>query len=174
VGITRSIRRIGSKRLETILRSLLDAAPLCAIATVSGTRAHVNTAYFAWSDDFRVVWISDPRARHSRNVRARRTAAITVFDSHQTWGNSDRGVQLFGSAREIRGRAAERAREVYARRFPDYDSGQMADYRTYELRPRRAKLFDERELGAGVFVTARIGAGGAVSWVRTDVYTAAA
>jgi hypothetical protein len=32
------------------------------------------------------------------------------------------------------------------------------------------KLFDERELGPGVFVTASVRSGGQVAWQRTDVY----
>jgi uncharacterized protein YhbP (UPF0306 family) len=170
VSITRSRRRVGQARLQKLLRGLLEASPLCAIATVAGTRAHINTAYFAWSDDFRLVWISDPGATHSRNVRRSSSAAVAVFDSQQTWGNEDRGVQLFGTAGELRGRAAERAADVYAHRFRDYDTAERRDYRCYELRPRRVKLFDERELGRGVFVTARIGPGGSMAWERTEVY----
>jgi uncharacterized protein YhbP (UPF0306 family) len=170
VPITRSRRPIGQARLQTVLRSLLEASPLCAIATVAGARAHINTAYFAWSEDFRLVWISDPGAVHSRNLRRSSSAAVAVFDSHQTWGSSDRGVQLFGAAGELRGRAAERATEVYARRFRDYDTAEVRDYRCYELRPRRVKLFDELELGGGVFVSARIGPGGSIAWERSEVY----
>ena len=153
-----------------MLRSLLEASPLCAIATVAGGRAHINTAYFAWSEDFRIVWISDPGATHSRNLRRSSSAAVAVFDSHQTWGSSDRGVQMFGTAGELSGRAAQRATEVYARRFRDYETTGLRDYRRYELRPRRVKLFDERELGRGVFVTARIGPGGSIAWERCEVY----
>jgi uncharacterized protein YhbP (UPF0306 family) len=170
VSITRSRRRIGQARLQKLLRSLLDASPLCAIATVAGTRAHVNTAYFAWSEDFRLVWISDPSATHSRNLRRSSSAAVAVFDSHQTWGCSDRGVQLFGTAGELQGRAAERAAAVYARRFRNYDLAEQRDYRCYELRARRVKLFDERELGRGVFVSARIEPAGSMAWERTEVY----
>ena len=173
MGIERSGRRISPKRLEVALRRLLDASTLCAIATVSGTRAHVNTAYFAWSEDFRLVWISEPRARHSQNLQKRRTAAIAVFDSNQVWGKPDRGVQLFGSARETRGRAAEQARDVYATRFRDYDAADLGAYRAYEFRPRRVKLFDEREFGGGVFVTARVH-DGALAWERTEVYSGSA
>jgi uncharacterized protein YhbP (UPF0306 family) len=169
MGISRSGRRIGEARLRTLLESLLDASPLCAIATVAGTRAHVNTAYFAWSDDFRVIWISDRGATHSRSLRRNRSAAVAVFDSHQVWGKPDRGLQLFGTARELHGRAAERGREVYGRRFRDYDAAELPAYRPYELRPRRAKLFDERELGGGVFVSARIATDGSVAWERTEI-----
>jgi len=164
VTIVRSTRPVAAARIRRVARSLLDASELCAIATVTREdRAYVNTAYFAWSPDLRIVWISEPRASHSRNLRANTSAAIAVYDSTQTWGKPDRGIQLFGSAREADGDAVE----VYAKRFPEYEDG---PYRCYELRPRRIKLFDERGLGAGVFVTARVARDGEIAWQRTDVY----
>jgi uncharacterized protein YhbP (UPF0306 family) len=163
--ITRSRRRVGAERLRSVAEELLDASTLCAISTVSpGGRAHVNTAYFAWAPDLRIVWLSEPRARHSRNLRANASAAVAVFDSSQTWGKPDRGIQLFGAAREGGGDAEE----VYARRFPAYEG--FKAYRVYELLPSRVKLFDERALGAATFVTARVGRDGGLTWERTEVY----
>jgi uncharacterized protein YhbP (UPF0306 family) len=165
--ITRSRRRIGARTIDAAARRLLDASTLCAIATVSpGGKAHVNTAYFAWSPDLRVVWLSEPRAAHSRNLRGNASVAIAVYDSHQIWGNSDRGIQLFGSARK----AQPEAENVYSSRFPDYRSSELPAYRLYELVPRRLKLFDERELGAATFVTAHVSAGGRLTWERTEIY----
>lgn len=129
----------------------------------------MNTAYFAWNPELDVVWLSEPRALHSRNLRANRSAAVAVFDSGQSWGKPDRGIQLFGSAREGDG-SAER---LYAERFPEYRPGEVSAYRVYRFRARRLKLFDERALGTGVFVTVRVGAKGRVAWERTEIYRAA-
>jgi uncharacterized protein YhbP (UPF0306 family) len=156
--------------MAAIARSLLDESTLCSIATVSGKQPHVNTAYFAWSADFRLVWLSEPRAKHSRNLRANRSAAVAVFNSHQIWGKPDRGIQLFGSAHELSGDAAEAAEHTYAGRFPAYRPDDNSAYAFYELRPRTLKLFDEPELGRGVFVTARVTSGGDLVWQRTEVY----
>jgi uncharacterized protein YhbP (UPF0306 family) len=172
MAIERSQRRIAADRLGAAARSLLDASTLCAIATAApGGRAYVNTAYFAWSDAFEIVWLSHPDARHSRNIDANRSAAVAVFDSTQTWGNPDRGVQLFGSARIALARAHGVAEAIYASRFPDYGRDEFSAYRLYMLRPRQVKLFDERALGAGVFVTAKVD-GGRLAWQRTDRYRA--
>ena len=130
----------------------------------------MNTAYFAWSPEFALVWLSEPSATHSRNVRARPGVAIAVYDSNQTWGKPDRGIQLFGSAREVSGARARRAEEIYAQRFPRYEPADFGWYRFYRFRPRRVKLFDERRLGAGTFVTARVDTGGRLGWARTDIY----
>jgi uncharacterized protein YhbP (UPF0306 family) len=162
--IERSKRPVAAARIKAVARSLLEASTLCAISTVSpGDRAHVNTAYFAWTEELDVLWLSDPEAQHSRNLSRNPTAAIAVYDSTQTWGKPDRGIQLFGRARE----AAPALEPVYAKRFPAYEP---TGYRLYRFRPNRLKLFDERALGPGVFVTVRVGRGGQVTWQRTDIY----
>ena len=163
---------MASRRIRELAGQLLDTSALCALATVSASgRAHVNTAYFAWSPRLDLVWLSHPRAMHSSNVRTRRTVAVAVCDSHQKWGNPDRGIQLMGTAQELLGRSAGDAETVYVGRFPEYRGSDFAGYRFYRFRPRRLKLFDERALGAGVFLTARVSRG-EVMWERTEIYPA--
>jgi uncharacterized protein YhbP (UPF0306 family) len=162
--IERWTRRVSAARIKGVATSLLEASTLCAISTVSpGNRAHVNTAYFAWTEELDLLWLSDPRAQHSRNLRRSPSAAIAVYDSTQTWGKADRGIQLFGHAVE----AAPALEEIYAKRFPAYEP---TSYRLYRFRPNRLKVFDERVLGPGVFVIAKVGSGGRVTWQRTDRY----
>ena len=166
--IERSNRRFAATRLLELTRRLLDASTLCAISTVAEPeRAHVNTAYFAWSPELDVVWLSEPAAKHSQNIRRNENVAVAVFDSTQTWGEPDRGIQLFGSASET---DDEHAEAVYAARFPRYRRGSFRAYQLYVLRPRRVKLFDEREFGAGTFVTARVARDGSLTWERTERY----
>lgn len=166
--IQRAMARIGAERLARLAGSLLDASNLCAIATVSSNgRAHVNTAYFAWSERNDLVWLSDTKARHSRNLQTRSTAAVAVYDSHQSWGRPDRGIQLFGTAREAAGAMARDAERLYETRFPAY--GPELSYRFYRFRPNQLKLFDEGVLGPGVFVTASV-RNGQLSWARTEIY----
>jgi uncharacterized protein YhbP (UPF0306 family) len=170
MAIRRSMRRVGAARLRALAGALLDASTLCAIATVSPRdRAHINTAYFAWSDDFSLVWLSEPIAKHSRNLGTNASAAVAVYNSTQRWGKADRGIQLFGSARAAVGIAAREAERIYVRRFPEYSQVELGAYRFYRFRPRRLKLFDEHLLGGGVFVTARVVAG-RLAWERTEIY----
>jgi uncharacterized protein YhbP (UPF0306 family) len=168
--IERSQRRVSAGRLDAIARELLEASTLIALATVTpGGRAHANTAYFAWSERFDVIWLSEPNATHSRNLRANGTVAASVYDSNQSWARPDRGIQLFGAGRELPAAAARDATQVYAARFPEYQESEFRAYRFYRLRPTRVKLFDEDVLGAGVFVTASV-TQGRLAWVRTEVY----
>ena len=165
--IERSSKHPPSSRLAAIARRLLDDSKLCAIATVSsGGRAHINTAYFAWGTRYEIVWLSAPDATHSRNVRATGSAAVAVFRSTQTWGGSDRGIQVFGRARELRGPLSLEAERLYAKRFRAYE-GDLPAFRFYRLATRRMKLFDERVLGGGTFVTVSV-QHGRVKWEKTE------
>jgi uncharacterized protein YhbP (UPF0306 family) len=169
--IERSKRPVAAARMAKTARLLLDASTLCAIATVAPDGgAHINTAYFAWSPELNLVWLSEPGAKHSHNVRAGGTVAIAVFDSNQSRGKPDRGIQLFGSAWEVDAAGTADAETVYASRFPDYRRRGLGSYRLYVFHPSRLKLFDERELGAGRFVIARVADSGGLAWERTEVY----
>ncbi len=132
----------------------------------------MNTAYFAWSSRFELVWLSAPEAHHSRNLRWHPSTAIAVFDTDQTWGGRDRGIQLFGTGSEARGAAKRDAERLYARRFKQYESGSLEAYRFYRFRPREIKLFHEQLIGGGMFVTATVGRDGALHWQRTEEYQA--
>lgn len=164
---------MASERLAAVAQDLLDASTLCAIATMTPAGSpYVNTAYFAWARDFRLFWLSHPDATHSRNIQTTGTAALAVYDSTQTWGKPDRGIQVFGAGCEATGSVADDAASVYARRFADYHDRDFGAYRFYVVTPERMKLFDERELGAGRFVCVRAGARGDLAWEMTEFYGA--
>jgi uncharacterized protein YhbP (UPF0306 family) len=166
------MRPVARHRIERAVLGLLGSSTLCAISTVSPRNTpHINTAYFAWNHEFDVVWLSDPAARHSANIRARPTTAIAVYDSHQKWGKPDRGIQLFGSTRELPKGETAAVEQLYAARFSAYATPDLIRYRFYRFQPQRVKLFDEPVLGAGVFVTARVGHGHRLFWERTDIYS---
>jgi uncharacterized protein YhbP (UPF0306 family) len=169
--IEESNRPLAGARLRAATQRLLDASPLCSIATVTPEGdAYVNTAYFAWGSDLNVVWLSDPGAKHSRNILTSGTAAVAVYDSSQTWGQPDRGIQLFGTAREVEEAESGDAAELYVSRFADFARNDLGSYRFYVFRPHRVKLFDERELGAGRFVTAVVDSSGLIAWETTEIY----
>ena len=147
----------------------MNASSLCALATAwPGGRPHINHMYFAWTRDFDVVWISDPDSLHSRNLLLNRAAAVTIYDSHQTWGGFDRGIQLFGTAGAVTGRAARQAERTYVARFSSFDPAANS-YPFYRFRPREVKLFSERTLGGGTLVTAKV-TNERLAWARTEVF----
>jgi predicted pyridoxine 5'-phosphate oxidase superfamily flavin-nucleotide-binding protein len=166
VTLERRSRRFSSERLERVARRLMNASPLCALATVTpGGRAHINHMYFAWDDGFHVYWVSDRDSLHSRNLVRNSSSAITVYVSNQVWGRPDRGIQLFGTAGET---PVDLAARAYSRRFRDFDAS-ANDLPYYRFRTRAMKLFDERSLAAGTLVTARVTRAG-LEWAKTEVW----
>jgi Pyridoxamine 5'-phosphate oxidase len=148
----------------------MNASTLCSLATVSlGGLAHINHMYFAWSDSFEVFWASDPDSVHSRNLARRSSAAVTIYDSHQTWGRPDRGIQLFGTGGLAGGRVVRAAQLAYSKRFRSFEPAQSEFYPFYRFRPRAVKLFDERALGGGTLVSAKVTPDG-LAWLKTEVW----
>jgi uncharacterized protein len=150
-----------NRRIRASLRRLLEENTLASFATVDARgRAHVNTAYFAWSKEWNLFFYSYPDSRHCTNLRSNSSMAVAVFDSHQRWGRPDRGVQLFGTASEASGKWRDTATKAYARRFPGFEKWRDHEVRhegrfvlrPYRFQPSRAKVFDERSLGSGRFI----------------------
>jgi uncharacterized protein YhbP (UPF0306 family) len=153
---------------STVLKSLLgilDRTALCSLATIApdGT-AHSCHVYFACSPELHVYFLSDPNSGHCRHVKANPTMAVSVYDSTQTWGGSDRGIALWGTCRETRAKGSRRAEEMYGRRFKAYRKwrlGREPDdeatrWRFYRFVPTRVKVFDETKFGSAVFVEASV------------------
>jgi nitroimidazol reductase NimA-like FMN-containing flavoprotein (pyridoxamine 5'-phosphate oxidase superfamily) len=67
-----------------LLRSIVDKNPYMTLATADENGAPWATpVWFATADYREFVWVSDPRARHSRNLASRPELGIVIFDSQQ-------------------------------------------------------------------------------------------
>jgi hypothetical protein len=155
MGIKVIERNLSDERVQKSIRSILRENLLCSMATVApGNRSHINTAYFCYSQDFELYFLSYPTSLHCRNLKSNPSMAMAIFSSKQTWGEPDRGLQLFGSCQEVRGPGEKRGRALYRERFPRYgsESPSLRQLRLYQFLPRRIKVFDEVEFGGGVFV----------------------
>lgn len=151
-----------AKVKRSVLR-LLRENVLFSMATVTVEgRAHVNTVYFAWSEDLDLFFLSHPGSLHCRNLARNPSMSAAVFSSEQTWGHSDRGVQLFGTCARATGALAGKAERLYGRHFrgfPRWWAGLAADdaareYRFYRFAVRSLKVIDDRAFGGAVFVSA--------------------
>ncbi len=136
-------------RVVASFERLLRAHRVAAFATVGpASRAHVHVAYFAWSAEHDLFFYSWPASRHARHLEANRSMAVALFDAHQRWGDPERGGQLYGTAREARGRWVGIARAVYLKRFPGFERVRRADGAPspvpYRFRARCARWFDPR------------------------------
>jgi len=156
-------------RVRNSVFRVLRENVLCSMSTVAGRRAHINTAYFCYSRDLEIFFLSDPGSLHCRTLARNPSMAMTVFRSNQTWGEPDRGVQLFGRCHQAEGGVADRAARLYGDRFPMYakiltgttaaarnQARLLRSFRFYRFLPSRVKILDERVFGGGVFVLADV------------------
>jgi len=161
---------VSDPRIRACLFRILARTQLCSIATVArGSRAHINTAFFAYSADLALYFLSDPESLHSRNLQANPSLAMTIFDSSQRWERPGQGVQLFGTGRRTAGRQADLAATVYGTRFPAFgrwlksrttegrrQAALLRSYAFFRFLPDRVKILDEVEFGGAVFVLAEV------------------
>jgi uncharacterized protein YhbP (UPF0306 family) len=108
--------------------------------------------------------LSHPESLHCRNLTTNPSLAVAVFVSPQNWIDPGRGVQLFGTCRQVLDADRDEAEGVYRRRYQPYDHWKASlkigdpalDYRFYRFVPSRLKILDEVEFGDAVFVEAEI------------------
>ena len=65
----------------------------------------VTPVFYAADGEHRIVWVSTPDSRHSRNIGARPEVALTVFDSHAPVGGAE-ALYLEATAGAVAGAAA--------------------------------------------------------------------
>ena len=166
MGLTLDLEAYSDVELRPLIQGILDEVSLCTISSVNadGT-AHANTAFFCVDAEWRMYFISSEEAKHSKNIMARSSLAVTVYDSRQDWDDWKTGLQLFGACSVARGRDARVASKLYKLRFPAYarwlhglgraigDSGVPA---LFIFVPHSLKLLCEESLGEETFVTIRL------------------
>jgi uncharacterized protein YhbP (UPF0306 family) len=153
------------RRLRGSVFRILEEDVLCSIATVTAdNRAHINTAYFSYSDQLEIYFLSHPDSLHCRNLSANPSAGMAIFSSSQVWTEPGLGVQLFGTCSPAKGAQATKAERLYGGRFPAYgrwrenlaEDDVAREYCLYRFLVERLKLHDEGAFGDGVFIHADV------------------
>jgi nitroimidazol reductase NimA-like FMN-containing flavoprotein (pyridoxamine 5'-phosphate oxidase superfamily) len=81
-------------------------------------RPWVTPVFYAADGEHRIVWVSAPGSRHSRNIGARPEVALTVFDSHAPIGGAE-ALYLEATAAPVAPDARAAALAVLNTRLPD-------------------------------------------------------
>jgi hypothetical protein len=161
--------RYPTDRLLGSVTRVLDGNPLCSMATRSeaGT-VDINAAFFSYGPDLTLYFLSNPNAAHCRNLTHVPQMAVTVFDSHQRWGDPHAGLQLFGLGGRVLPDRLDQAQASYAARFAGYfdlvvrpaeasvaPTGPGALH-LYSFLPARLKILDEGEFGDEIYITVEV------------------
>lgn len=96
-------------------REILDANLYLTLATADEEgRPWASPVYYASEDRADFYWVSDPEARHSRNLAVRPAASAVVFDSRAAIGTGQ-AVYLALVAEQVRGTEIERGIAIFSR-----------------------------------------------------------
>lgn len=75
------------EELGAIARRVIDSNQFMTIGTADEERVRwVSPVWYAPAEYREFFWVSDPEARHSRNIAARPQVAIVIFDAHEAGG----------------------------------------------------------------------------------------
>ena len=98
-------------------RAIIDANSYMTLGTADAEgRPWVSPVWFSTADPRELFWVSDPDARHSRNIAARPQVAAVIFDSHAPIDTGE-GVYMTALAEQLEaGEARDRALAVFSRR----------------------------------------------------------
>jgi hypothetical protein len=104
-----------NERLNDLARAIIDSNRYMALGTADPEgNPWVSPVWFASEDYVRFHWLSSPDARHSRNVAARPSVAIAIYDSTVPVGGAQ-AVYMSGRADELTGDELEHGIDVYGR-----------------------------------------------------------
>ncbi|HEY2506464.1 MAG TPA: pyridoxamine 5'-phosphate oxidase family protein [Streptosporangiaceae bacterium] len=103
---------------ETVPRLLAQHRYLVLGTADAEGRPWVTPVFYAAHGEHRVLWVSSPDSRHSRNISARPAVAITIFDSHAPIGKAE-AIYLEATAEPVGNHAVAADLERLNTRLPD-------------------------------------------------------
>lgn len=154
-------RNFSDKKVRRSVYHILESNTLCSMSTVTReNKSHISIGYFAYTKkgELQIFYLSYPGSLHSKNLLSNSSMGITIYDSKQEWGGHDRGIQLIGTCREVKGSLHSRAEAVYGNRFKKYlrwakefakEKGSEFPMRFYRFIPQRMMIVDESVMEFG-------------------------
>ena len=134
-------------------RAIVDANLYMVLSTANAAGLPwASPVYYAPSAYRDFLWVSEPDARHSRNLAERGDLGIVIFDSTAPI-DTGQGVYMSATARELTGDERVEALEVYSRRSRSHggrewtvaDVEAPAALRLYRARASDQYLLDEHD-----------------------------
>jgi hypothetical protein len=97
-----------------LARAIIDANRYMTLSTADASGLPwVSPVWFASLDHRRFFWVSDPDARHSRNLASRPQLAIVIFDSTVAVGDAQ-PVYMSAVGEELTGSEAEEGLAIFS------------------------------------------------------------
>lgn len=101
-------------------RAIIDANLYMVLGTADEAgRPWVSPVYYAPASYSEFVWVSSPKATHSRNLATRPEVSIVIFDSQVPIGTGQ-GVYMRAAAEELAGPDRDRGIASFSRRSEEH------------------------------------------------------
>jgi uncharacterized protein YhbP (UPF0306 family) len=132
----------GTNLADTVPRLFAQHRYLVLGTADDNGRPWATPVFYAADGERRILWVSSPDSRHSRNIAARPEVAITVFDSHAPIGGAE-ALYLEATAGTVAGDDCPAALAVLNARLPashrlgSEDLEPTGPLRVYEARVAR-------------------------------------
>jgi uncharacterized protein YhbP (UPF0306 family) len=136
--------------LKLRLKQFLAAHTTLTLATLAEDgRPQAAPLFYAELDDLSLIFISEPKARHSQNVAHDGRVAVTIYTDGQQW-QTIRGLQLEGVCAALSGEAAEIAQTTYLAKYPfiatdPFLAGLLQKVTFYKISPTWLRLIDNSQ-----------------------------
>lgn len=136
------------KEMRKSISEILSRNLVLSMGTVDGEEPHINTAFYAFTDDIELFILTPPHTRHGQNLEENSSVAVDIHESDQHWTDKKQGLQISGTA--VKADDVSRAFEVYSKRCPeleniasDVEELREIDAEFYRIEPEEIKIFDE-------------------------------
>jgi len=136
---------------KSVLKKFLSTQSLMSLAT-SGKTPWIANVYYVADDKLNLYFISPPDALHSQHIAQNPRVACAVADSHQSPQVKKIGLQLWGTASEVKSLAKIKwMLAMYNKLYPSTTSKfnfknfetRVMTSRVYRITPKRIKFFNQ-------------------------------
>lgn len=131
------------KLKEAVLR-YLEENRLISIATVRENKPWSATTFFAYDEDFHILFFSRSDTQHAQNIAQNPHVSATI---NQVWGKPGKvkGIQLAGTARKLEFGHSTQFFEIFRSRFAWMDK--YPDHSLYIIEPTGLWYLDHELFG---------------------------
>ncbi|WP_326557036.1 pyridoxamine 5'-phosphate oxidase family protein [Micromonospora sp. NBC_01796] len=130
---------VSATDVRVAVEEILAEARLITLATAGPRGPHASPVFFA-ADDLTLYFVGERTTRHTGGLATDDRISGAVFVEPPVYGEQLRGVQLHGSAAEVRPEHRSTALSIYRRRFTDFAPTREAQ-QTFLLGEGRAGLY---------------------------------
>jgi len=141
------------------LIKFLNSNNLMTLATAN-PKPWVATVYYAYDRGFNLYFVSSPNSKHSHDIEKNKNVAIAIYDSHIKNSESKTGIQLQGSAQQIKGwERTSKMLQIWHKSAPGMEDvvniknmkEKVISSRVYKIEPRFIKFFNQKLYGEDGF-----------------------